>query len=88
MINMNTIEWMPKAKRQANKIKSAVDRLDVIDGVDTLHNFPNVSGVKHLTNSPIPYRLRVGNWRILFDFDGTAHIISIEEVKKRNERTY
>jgi mRNA-degrading endonuclease RelE of RelBE toxin-antitoxin system len=47
-----------------------------------------VAGVKHLTNSAIGYRLRVGNWRVLFDFDGAVRIVTIEEVKKRNERTY
>lgn len=85
---MNTIIWMPKAKRQANKIKSVADLRTVLDGVDTLTEFPDVTGIKHLVNSPISYRLRVGNWRILFDFDGVARVVSIEEVRKRNERTY
>ncbi len=60
----------------------------MIEGVETLKDFPNVPGIKRLTNSPVGYRLRVGTWRILFDFDGAAHIVSIEEVKRRNERTY
>lgn len=85
---MNTITWMPKAKRQANKIKNATELRAVLDGVQTLENFPDVTGIKHLVNSSIAYRLRVGNWRILFDFDGAARIVSIEEVRKRNERTY
>ena len=34
------------------------------------------------------YRLRVGNYRVFFDFDGAVRIVSIEEVKKRDERTY
>ena len=33
-------------------------------------------------------RLRIGNYRILFNFDDVVKIISIEEVKKRDERTY
>lgn len=85
---MNTIKWTPKAVRQAQKIKNAVERKTVFDGVCSLADFPKVSGVKHLTNSAIGYRLRVGNWRVLFDFDGAVRIVVIEEVKKRNERTY
>jgi mRNA-degrading endonuclease RelE of RelBE toxin-antitoxin system len=32
--------------------------------------------------------LRVGNYRVFFEFDGGVQIIYIEEVKKRNESTY
>ena len=28
------------------------------------------------------------DFRVFFEFNGNVHIISIEEVKKRNERTY
>jgi mRNA-degrading endonuclease RelE of RelBE toxin-antitoxin system len=41
-----------------------------------------------LTNHEHGYRLRVGNYRVFFDFDGAVRIVSIEEVKKRDERTY
>jgi mRNA-degrading endonuclease RelE of RelBE toxin-antitoxin system len=44
--------------------------------------------VKALTNHEYGYRLRVGNYRVFFDFDGAVRIISIEEVRKRDERTY
>lgn len=37
-----------------------------------------------------PYRLRVGNYRVFFteSEDSGVAIVRIEEVKKRNERTY
>ena len=35
-----------------------------------------------------PYRLRVGNWRVFFTFDGEIRIVTIQEVKPRNERIY
>lgn len=34
------------------------------------------------------FRMRAGRYRILFDFDGGLRVVSIEEVKKRNEQTY
>ena len=49
---------------------------------------PNCINVKALTNHKYQYRLRVGNYRVFFNFDGVIHIVSIEEVKKRDERTY
>jgi mRNA-degrading endonuclease RelE of RelBE toxin-antitoxin system len=44
--------------------------------------------VKALTNHEYGFRLRVGNYRVFFDFDGTVRIVSIEEVRRRDERTY
>ncbi len=44
--------------------------------------------VKALTNHEYGYLLRVGNYRVFFDFDGAVRIASIEEVRKRDERTY
>lgn len=85
---MNTIKWQPKAVTQAQKIKDAAQRQAVYAGVGSLAGFPNVVGVKRLANARVGYRLRVGNWRVLFDFDGVVSIVTIEEVKKRNERTY
>ncbi|WP_425522579.1 type II toxin-antitoxin system RelE family toxin [Xylella fastidiosa] len=53
-----------------------------------LTNMPDCLNVKALINHKHQYRLRVGNFRVLFDFDVTARIVAIEEVKKRDERTY
>ncbi|MBP3194340.1 MAG: hypothetical protein J6M05_01540 [Cardiobacteriaceae bacterium] len=39
-------------------------------------------------SSEYDYRFRVGNYRVLFNFDGCINIVSIEEVGRRNERTY
>ena len=44
--------------------------------------------VKSLTNHEYGYRLRVGDHRVFFDYDGDVRIVSIEEVRKRDERTY
>ena len=49
---------------------------------------PNVQNVKAIAHHQYGYRLRVGNYRILFDWDGGVKIVSIEEVRKRDEHTY
>ena len=46
------------------------------------------TNIKKLTNHQYDYRLRVGNYRVLFNVHECIEIISIEEVKKRDERTY
>jgi len=42
--------------------------------------------VKRLVNHQYDYRLRVGTWRVFFT--EAFEIVQIEEVKKRDERTY
>lgn len=84
---MNDIQWRRKAQKQLLKLPRQ-DQGRIIDAVDTLANFPDCKNIKPLTNHPCPYRLRVGRYRVLFDHDGICRIISIEEVKKRDERTY
>jgi mRNA interferase RelE/StbE len=85
---MNEIRWKPKAAKQANKIKEPTARQEIFDGIQALANFPNCAEVKALRNHEYSYRLRIGSYRVFFEFDGKVHIVSIEEVRKRNERTY
>lgn len=40
--------------------------------------------IKKLSGSPY-YRLRVGDWRIIYDRDEQIKIISIESIKSRGE---
>lgn len=47
-----------------------------------------MTNIKALTNHDYEYRLRVGDYRVFFNIRQTVEVISIEEVKKRDERTY
>lgn len=49
---------------------------------------PASGNFKALSGHIYAYRLRVGQYRALFDRDGVIHIVSVQEVKKRDERTY
>jgi mRNA-degrading endonuclease RelE of RelBE toxin-antitoxin system len=49
---------------------------------------PDVNNVKALIHHEYGYRLRVGDYRVLFDWQSAIKIISVQEVKKRDERTY
>lgn len=82
---MKRIEWKPKALHQLRKIKSRDTRNLIYDAVDTLKYFPQCSNIKKLKGRN-EYRLRVSNWRVIFT--DSLKILYIEEVKKRNERTY
>ena len=80
--------WTPKALKQLTKLKDRQARERIAQATRVLSRFPEVSGVKALKNHQYGYRLRVGDYRVLFDVFDHARIVSIEEVKKRDERTY
>ena len=85
---MNAINWQPKALRQLRKVDAHAGK-QIRAAVSTeLLDLSNARNVRALTNYEYGYRLRVGNYRVFFDFDGAVRIVSIEEVRKRDERTY
>lgn len=85
---MNAINWKPRAAKQLRKLPPEIQR-GVRDNVkEKLSLFPNCVDVKRLVGHEHAYRLRVGNYRVFFEFDGAIKVVSIEEEKKRDERTY
>ena len=85
---MNSINWQPKALRQLRKIDAHAGK-KIRAAVSTeLLDLSKARNVTALTNHEHGDRLRVGNYRVFFDFDGAVRIVNIEEVKKRDERTY
>ena len=85
---MNSISWTPRAAKQLRKLAPPAQTTIRDDVQDKLSVFPRCSGVKALTNHTHSYRLRVGNYRVFFEFDGIIKLVRIEEVKRRDEHTY
>lgn len=86
---MNKIVWHNRARKQMKKIPSHY-REEIFNDVDFLATFPQAPSldVKELKKHRYDYRLRVGRYRVMFDFDGGIKIVEIQEVKKRDGRTY
>ncbi len=83
---MYSIEWTRRALKQLKRIQQQRQK-QIVVAVRDLQNWPNCRNVKALQNHS-GYRLRVGRYRVLFDVEDDLRIIEIEEVKKRDERTY
>lgn len=81
------INWSTKARKQLNRAPRT-DQKRLILAVDTLADLPAARNVKALSGHPYGYRLRVGNYRVLFDVDTVVRIIDIQEVRKRDDNTY
>ncbi len=82
------IEWRTKAVKQLLKIpQQDVKRIkDAVSSLESDESFWH--NVRKLVNHQYSHRLRVGNYRVLFNSEETLVILVIEEVKKRDERTY
>lgn len=84
---MNKVEISKKAFKQLAKLPMN-ERVKIFEESKKLAYMPHCSNIKALDSHKYGYRLRVGNYRVLFNYDGTVKIVSIEEVKKRDESTY
>lgn len=87
---MNAIEWSPKAARQIRKIDDKRKRQGIFAEVQQLAHWPNCPGDIKRLQGRNDFRLRVGDYRVIFEIDqsGKPIIITIMQVEKRNERTY
>ena len=85
------VELTRKAVKQITKIQQS-DRQRIFIGLRSLEDSETWGDVRRLVNHQYGFRLRVGNYRVLFNAteDMTIEIneISVEEVKKRDDRTY
>lgn len=84
---MFRINWGKKARKQLSRIDGS-DRSRIVHAVSALADLPNAQNIKALTSHQYGYRLRVGNYRVLFDADTVIRIVEIQEVKKRDGNTY
>lgn len=85
---MNTISWQTKALKQMRKLPVQSGKAIRESVTSELSDLSQARNVKKLANHQFSYRLRVGNYRVFFEFDGAVRIVTIEEVKKRDEQTY
>lgn len=67
------------------------DRGRVVEAVGRLADWPDCRrslDVKPLRRHEHQYRLRVGRFRVLFDVEDSLRVVSVERVRKRDDRTY
>ncbi len=85
---MDKILWNKRALKQLRKIPTKI-REAIITAVEGLPTTDGWRNVKTLINHQYMFRLRVGRFRVFFDLEqNEVKIYLIQEVKKRDERTY
>lgn len=85
---MYAIDWAPRARRQLRKLRDRETRVRIFLAVERLAGFPVVAGLERLRDPRHGYRLRIGDYRALFDVDTNSQVVLVQEIRKRNERTY
>lgn len=88
-----TISWHKKATKQLFKLE-VTDQRRIVEAVAKLSDSETWTNVRALVNHQCSHRLRVGNFRVLFDADCSpgqpeeVRVLDVVEVKRRNENTY
>ena len=76
------IVFEEKAHKQLKKLPKNDSQI-ILNKIKNLQFFPNTPNTKKLTNFYPPFRLRVGNYRVLFDVENETIIIF--EILKRKD---
>lgn len=80
--------WQAKAIKQLKKIGDRSVQQRILTASRGLADFDSCSNLKQMVGHEYSHRFRVGDWRLLLNVFEEVSIVSIEEVKKRDERTY
>lgn len=88
-ISMNIVNWTKDALRQLLKIDGRYQKA-IREKANALSEFPSEAlDTKKLKGEEGKWRLRVSNYRIIFEvINGQPKIINIQAIKRRSERTY
>lgn len=77
-----------RIKKTAKKELKKIDKImaqRILDAISDLRDFPDIQNIKRLKGKPIRYRLRIGNWRLVFSVNWNEDILTIESIKHRRE---
>jgi mRNA interferase RelE/StbE len=83
---MYSVNLKAKARRQLDKIYGGRDADRIIAAILTLGENPRPVGVKKLIGNI--YRVRVGNWRIVYAVSDKDGLVIIGKIARRSEDTY
>ncbi|MDE9454559.1 MULTISPECIES: type II toxin-antitoxin system RelE family toxin [Xenorhabdus] len=86
---MVKVVWSKAATKQLIRIDTRYQKA-IKNKVSLLTGFPLVDlDIKKLAETEARYRLRVGDYRILFELSGKEpKILEVQEVKRRQTNTY
>ena len=78
------IEWRPGARRDLLRLERNL-QTRVFQRVDALAGNPRPEGCRKLTGDEHLYRVRVGDYRVLYEIRDAVLVVTVVEVGHRRE---
>ena len=63
-------------------------QLKIVAAAEALGDNPRPRGYKKLVDEDGLYRIKLGNYRIIYEVQDNVLLVSVLRIAKRNERTY
>ena len=78
------IEWKKSTRKDLRKLPSAtVDK--IIEAVESLAENPFPHGVEKLSGSEHAYRIRLGDYRVVYEVVAESKLVEIQRVRHRKD---
>jgi mRNA interferase RelE/StbE len=82
-LSLYSVELSPKARKSLRKL-SSTDQLRITAAIEILRTNPFPPSVKKLHGRG-GYRIRVGEYRVIYEFDGTSLFILVLDIGPRRD---
>jgi mRNA interferase RelE/StbE len=78
------VELKPSARKELESLPDTV-LARVVGKLEALKGDPRPAGCKKLKGYKDQWRIRIGNWRIVYIIDDTARLVSVTRIAHRRE---
>ncbi|MGB9256885.1 MAG: type II toxin-antitoxin system RelE/ParE family toxin [Candidatus Korobacteraceae bacterium] len=78
------VEVKPSARKELESLPDSM-LARVVQRLESLRRNPKPAGVKKLKGYKDQWRIRVGDWRVLYIIDDEARLVSITRIAHRRE---
>ena len=79
-----TVDFRRSAEKDLRKLDSTVQRR-VLRAIDRLAHEPRPPGCRKLVGSEDAFRIRSGDYRVIYTVDDAVFIVAIESIRHRRE---
>ncbi len=79
-----SVTFARSARKELQKLPSSVIRR-IIEHVDALTKNPRPSGAVKLKGNKNLWRIRIGDYRVIYGIDDSAHVVDISAVRNRRD---
>jgi len=83
-VNSYAVEVKPSARKELEALPDNM-LARVVNKLETLGDIPRPAGCKKLKGYKDYWRVRIGNWRVVYIIDDTAKVVSVIRIAHRRE---